>query len=266
MSEESVTLADEAEASKTSDKELRRAERRNRGLRAAPPPTVAEPTTATPNGEVASIIEAIQAENEAAGLGKEPRPTPTSSADVEVVKEEIPHDYEQNGPRTFTTLKGVVLRLKTFPHDTAIKIQSNMLPNRPKPPKEYVKADDKWVENQKDPAYQEALGNYIQRASDIAFYVRVGMGTELHPDFPIPDEVWALDDDVWIDFIGNEDLFGEYAIKARREGVGRYLDWLNYYVLGEGEYRHLYELLDYTSGVVRERVVRKELDSFRSPD
>lgn len=249
-------------------KEERDRAKRNRGLRAAPPPPVAEKATAAPNGEVASIIDAIQAENEAAGLGKEPRPAETAQqpGDVEVVRESIPHDYEQNGPKTFTSLKGVVLRLKVFPHDTAIKIQSNMLPDRPKPPREYIEADDKWVENQKDPSYQEALGNYIQKASDIAFYVRVGMGTELHPDFPIPEDVWALDDDTWMDFISNQDLFGDYAIKARSVGAGRYLDWLNYYVLGEGEYHHLYELLDYTAGVVRERFVRKEIDSFRSSD
>lgn len=246
-------------------KEERDRAKRNRGLRAAPPPAAA-PTPARPpsepSGEVAAIIDQIQQDNAAAGLNQAPRP----SDDVQVVRDEVEHDYEQNGKGTFTTLKGVVLRLKSFPHETATKIQTNMLPNRPKPPREYNKADDKWVEKANDPEYQEALGNYISKASDIAFYVRVGMGTELHKDFPIPEDVWPLDSDEWINFIGNEELFGEYGIKARKEGIYRYIDWLQFYVLGEGDIRHLYEALDYASGLVRERVVRKEIDSFRRPD
>lgn len=252
-------------------REQRRAERRNRGLRAAPPPAAmpAPPRVVDPNPEISAIIDQMQEENAAAGLTKagpgEGTPLP-GAPEIKVVKEEVEHDYGQNGKGTFTTLRGVVLRLKPFPHETATKIQNNMLPKRPMPPKEYIKADDKWVEKVSDPDYQEALGAYFGRAADIAFYVRVGMGTELHKDFPIPEDVWALDEDDWIDFIGNEELFGEFAIKAHREGLQRYIDWLQFYVLGEGDIRHLYQELDYASGVVRERVVQEAMDSFRRPD
>lgn len=213
------------------------------------------------------MIDQMQEENAAAGLTKAGPGTPLPGApEIKVLKEEIEHDYDQNGKGTFTTLRGVVLRLKPFPHETSTKIQTNMLPKRPMPPKEYVEADDKWVEKTADPDYQEALGSYFARAADIAFYVRVGMGTELHKGFPIPEDVWSLDGDEWVDFIGNEEMFGEFAIKAHREGLQRYIDWLQFYVLGEGDIRHLYQALDYASGVVRERVVREEMDSFRRPD
>lgn len=266
MSDETTTPLDE----ELSPREKARAERRNRGLRAAPPgggPPPGRPSIEV-NTEISSIIDSIEEENAAAGLTKGGMPAadgPLPAPDIKVIKEEIEHDYEVNGKGTFTTLRGVVLRLKPFPHETATKIQNNMLPKRPMPPREYVEADDKWLEKTTDPSYQEALGAFFSKAADIAFYVRVGMGTELHKDFAVPEDVWDIESSDWIDFIGNEELFGEFAIKAHSAGIHRYIDWLQFYILGEGDIRHLYQALDYASGVVRERAVREEIDSFRDP-
>lgn len=249
-----------------------RQQRRNRGLRAASPPAGASPVGtngAQLPGEIASIINSIEAENRAAGLGKVEGPMPAGAGPspdqprrtTRLV--EIKHDYEAAGPHTFTSLRGVVLRLQPFSNELALKIQQNMLPDRPHPPSTWNEADQKNYVDENDEGYREALGAYITKASDVAFNVRISLGTEVHPSHPLPEGVFALDDDGWIEKVSNPALYGEYAPKIRAEGVGRYLDWLQFYVLGEGDIRHLYLALDHESGIVREVAVVEAVESFR---
>lgn len=175
-----------------------------------------------------------------------------------------PHDYRAGGTGTFTSKIGVVLAVKPYPEELSRRVKRNMLADMPKPPREYIESDDKWVTNNDDSDYRRALAEYIAATGDMDFYVRVTLGTKL---LSIPEGKGIIppDSDEWITIVTNPLLFGASAPAVHPEDAAlRYIDWLQYYVFCEGDIRNLYQLLDEACGVVKESAVEAAMKSFRN--
>lgn len=238
--------------------------------RRAAPPTDAAPTPIVPN-LVQQLVEEQAAENERAGFKPAERPAPASpsngssglsSEGYHTKKVVIEHDYEQNGPGTFTTLTGVILSIKSYPNEAEARIRRNMLPDRPKPPRTYNNSDDKWTTHEDDPDYIQALRDYHVKDGEVGFFVRATLATKLR-SIPEDGSVYPVDSEEWSKIISDPDLYGEYGVKVHPVGSPhRYIDWLQYYVLGEGDIRELYRAIDHASGVIREEVVKDAMRSF----
>lgn len=242
-------------------------DRAPRPQRASAPESAPAEAVKVPN-MVAQIVEEQAADNELQGLGKTQPPQPAPGASTpgyHIEKIIIDHDWGVNGPGTFTTLSGVVLNIRSYSSEMSQRIQRNMLPSRPKPPRTYHDLDDKWTTDENDPAYREALVGYIAQAGDVGFFSRTSLGTTLR-SLPEDGSVFPLESDEWVKLISDPELYGEFGIKVREGGMGRYVDWLQFYVLAEGDIRELYDALDHASGIIREKVVQDAIKSFRSDD
>lgn len=173
-----------------------------------------------------------------------------------------PHDYRAGGEGTFTSKIGVVLAVKPYPEELSRRVKRNMLEAMPKPPREYIVSDDKWITHDDDPDYRRALAEYIAATGDVEFYVRVALGTKL---LSVPEGVIPPDSDEWVAIVTNPLLFGSSAPAVHPEDPAfRYIDWLQYYVFCEGDIRNLYQLLDEACGVVKESAVEAAMKSFRN--
>lgn len=220
---------------------------------AGDPPAAAP---AIPN-EVASVIDA---------LGKD-TPTPASSPtnghlpDSAIDWDNV-HDFAQSGPGTFTTIKGVVLKLKSYPSELATRMNRNAVDRMPQPPREFNEADKKWTSHPDDPDYLKARALFLAEQGDRTFMVRVKFGTEL---LSIPEDgsVIPLESDEWIEMVSDEELFGEDVVHPHDTGFMRYVDWLQFYVFSEGDVAGLYRELDRASGIVKEGGVVEAINSFR---
>lgn len=226
----------------------------------APPPRVAraarpsDSPAAAPSSvpsEVASVISQMKAEEaNAAPMPIDDGPDPLTY-------------YRQNGPGTFTSSRGIVLRIHAFSWELATRVQRNLLKQRPEPPRTYNKDDDKYTTDEKDPDYLRAMSEYVDKVGYLAFASRVSLGTEF---LSAPDGVFPPDDDGWIDYICNPNLFGDCIPEICRENPGRYVDWLRFYAFGEGDIQAIYVLLEEASGVIKEQAVNEAVRSFRDLD
>lgn len=207
--------------------------------------------------EVASVIDALSA----------PAPTPASSPtnghlpDSTIDWENV-HDFNQGGPGTFTTIKGVVLKLKPYPAELVVRMNRNAVDRMPQPPREFSEADKKWTSYPDDPDYLKARALFLAEQGDRAFMARVRFGTEL---LSIPEDgsVIDLEDDTWIEMISDKELFGEDTVEPHTTGFMRYVDWLQFYVFSEGDVAGLYREMDRASGIVKEGKVVEAINSFR---
>lgn len=220
---------------------------------------VADPPAAPPviPNEVASVIDAMST----------PTPDPTSNhtnghlPDSAIDWDNV-HDFSQSGPGTFTTIKGVVLKLKSYPAELVIRMNRSAVDRMPQPPREFNEADKKWTSYPDDPDYLKARALFLAEQGDRAFMARVRFGTEL---LSIPEDgsVIHVDSDEWIEMVSDEELFGEDAVHPHDTGFMRYVDWLQFYVFSEGDVAGLYREMDRASGIVKEGGVVEAINSFR---
>lgn len=149
----------------------------------------------------------------------------------------------------YQTEKGVVLKFKKFPVRLVLEATNRL--TEPKPPMVFIEDKNRHEENPSDPQYLEDKRTYGMKLVDTLTRVNLGFGTEVVGlgDCPGPDTlVWSSD---LTDLIGMEIP----AVGTK----GRYVAWLQWYVLSDVELNELGNaLLTFNTGVRVEDVKAAE--------
>jgi hypothetical protein len=156
-------------------------------------------------------------------------------------------------PDTFTTTRGVVLKLSPVSDMISYRLASQRTP--PKPPTVFIEAKDREEENPNDPDYLAELRRYNQDMGMLGVDVALALGVEI---VRIPEGLARPDDEEWreaLAFIG---------LESAAQGKARIIDWLKYY--GTSSFAELDKIagaIGKLSGVVDEVEVAAIEDTFR---
>lgn len=163
---------------------------------------------------------------------------------------------DRSDPNFYTTASGVKLKLKRVSSfivmDAGAKIKDPPVPKYLDPEK------GREEENPLDPQYKKAMVEADRQRADLAVSVYLGFGTEVVSEGTV---VCPLDSQEWIDeLLELTDL--DIPVSGRR----RYLAWLKYHVLDDSESNRILQAIQRLSGIVQEREVLDQVDSFRSDE
>lgn len=134
-------------------------------------------------------------------------------------------DQVQVSGDEITLSKGVVLLVKKVPPMILTEIEKRFAP--PPVPRVYDENKGREIENPQDPRYLDQIDKVNAEKGMAITEVLIGLGTTIAY---LPDELLAPEDDAWIDDV--EVFLGQ---SVPRQGRGRYLAWLKYYVIESGE-------------------------------
>lgn len=149
---------------------------------------------------------------------------------------------------------GVVLKLKPVPPFLVRQAAINL--KQPKPPVIDVgKGDGREEENPNDPEYLKKLDTYNAEVISASTNAMLLAGTEV---LSVPDDMWSLDDDGWLELVE----FLEIEVD-RENKMARYLAWLRYYALSGPSITRIMAELRKSIGLTEEEV-DDAVDSFRN--
>lgn len=127
-----------------------------------------------------------------------------------------------------TLANGIVLRLRPVSPATVRSASAHL--KRPEPPIVLIPEKGREEANPSDPGYLAALRQWEQDIAEAGLTVALVLGTEVES---IPDGIHKYEDEAWISEIlaAQELVSGAPVPVIRREGKGRYLDWLRKYAI-----------------------------------
>lgn len=151
-----------------------------------------------------------------------------------------------------TLPSGVVVRLSAVPSMTILAV-TQQLPE-PKVPIWHNPDKDRDEPNPIDPEYLEAVKNRQAQMGQITTQAYLANGVKV---VSIPEDKHDLDDDTWVEGL---EIVG---IPVRRSGIGRYVDWLQYHILGDYDLGEVITGIAVAGGTISEDQVAQAVDSFR---
>jgi hypothetical protein len=158
-----------------------------------------------------------------------------------------------------TLRTGIVLALVPL-SPRAIRDAGDRLP-RPQVPMVWNESKQKDEENPDHPQYKADVQQWQFETTEASLKFAVALGTR--PEF-IPDDRYGHDDDRWIEEIEQvHEVLGQTPPPLRREGKGRYLDWVLWYAVGSDEDNFKLSRILLATTVPTEEEVMRALNAFR---
>lgn len=155
----------------------------------------------------------------------------------------------------FRTRNGVILKFKRvapFLVRDALKL---CIP--PTVPEYYHEGKETWEPNPMHPDYLAAQQEYAVKQADTLMHIYLSLGTEVES---CPADVDPVESDAWL-----ETLESVTELKIERTGKARYVSWLLYNVLEDGqELQILASAVMAYNGKISEVDVLEAMRSFRS--
>lgn len=157
-------------------------------------------------------------------------------------------------PLTFQASNGVMLEIR--PVSSRLVQQLLKQIKEPKVPTFTNEAKGRLEENPSDPEYLEALSLYKDKTLDVtdrAYLLHTKVISTL------PEGVLEESSNEWsneLEYLGLENI--------HESGRERYIDWLKYYVLTDGDFKNLMTAMLVAGGLVSEEDVNAAIDNFPS--
>lgn len=151
-----------------------------------------------------------------------------------------------------TLASGTVVRLNAVPSMIVLAV-SNSIPE-PKVPMWHNEAKDRDEPNPVDPEYLEAVKKRQADIGQLTTAAYLANGVEI---IELAPGKFRENDDAWIERL---EIVG---LKPRREGLGRFVDWLQYHVLGDDDLNEIIMGIATAGGTVTEEEVALAAESFR---
>jgi hypothetical protein len=175
-----------------------------------------------------------------------------AAADAEIAAAEHPI-------RSIALATGIVLTLVPL-SPRAVRDAGDRL-RQPEVPSFWNESKQKDEPNPDHPDYRAAVDRWRYETIETSLKFAITLGTR--PEF-IPDDRVGPDDDHWIEEIAaTHEALGSEPPPLRREGKGRYLDWVLWYAVGSDEDNFKLSRILLATTVPTEEEVARALDSFR---
>lgn len=157
-------------------------------------------------------------------------------------------------PSLYTAINGTLIRLRRVSSMIIMDAQQNF--TLPKPPKIFMEEKGREVENPNDPNYIDALHRAEKELNDLAINVQIILGTKVEK---LADGLYDEKSDEWVDEL--KAVVPQLEIPT--EGKKRYLAWMKYHVLSDGDLLALAQALSRYNGRTLEKDVLEAQDNFR---
>lgn len=148
------------------------------------------------------------------------------------------------------------LKLKLYKVISQVVAEAGAKVEIPRPPKSYLKDQERWEENPSDPDYLEALQRAKVRQGIASIQIYLALGTAV---ISLPEGKGAAETEEWATDL--EELGVEIPPVSRRNS--RYCAWLRFYMLNDADFTSLIRATMLYSGHVSETQVAEVVDSFR---
>lgn len=151
-----------------------------------------------------------------------------------------------------TLPSGVKVRLTSVPSMIVLAV-SQSLPT-PKVPIWHNPDKDRDEPNPIDPDYIEAVKRHGEQLGQLTTAAYLANGVKV---LEVPEDKYPLDSDEWIERL---EILG---IAPRVSGIGRYIDWLQWHVLGDTDITDIITGIAVLNGTISEAQVEQAAESFR---
>lgn len=148
---------------------------------------------------------------------------------------------------------GVKVRLVSVPSMLLLQLTRQL--QEPEVPMWHNPDKDRDEPNPMDPAYIKAVENYKADMGQLTTRAYLANGVKVLE--PLPEDKYPEQDDSWIEGL-------EYiGIDVPKNGLGRYVAWLQYHILGDADLTDILTGIAVAGGVVTEEQVQQAAESFR---